>query len=80
MQSVVNTCAILVGGVSMSLQLIITELDNEIARLTQVRALLIGSSDGNYRTPKHHIVSAAGRKRIADAQRKRWAKVKRAAK
>lgn len=58
---------------------ILSSIDAEIARLKQVRALL--SSDGTKKTatvatPKNRKMSAAARKRIADAQRKRWAKQK----
>lgn len=59
-------------------------LDEEIARLQQARALLTGH--GSYpqrqaftpavRTPKRRTLSAKARKAIADAQRRRWAKVK----
>ncbi len=65
----------------MTLDNILSAIDAEIARLQQVRALL--SSDGT--TPpaasvrKRRKLSAAARKKIADAQRKRWAKQKAAA-
>jgi hypothetical protein len=63
---------------------IITMLDAEIARLEQVRILLAGSSASRRRgrppastvplkTAKKRTMSAAGRRRIAEAQRKRWA-------
>ena len=60
----------------MNVHQIITELDNEITRLTQARTLLLGTNAA----PKRRTMSAEARKRIADAQRKRWAKAKRAAK
>jgi hypothetical protein len=60
----------------MSLQQIITELDNEIALLTEVRALLTGNHKGR----KRRTLSAEGRQHIVDAQRKRWAKANKAAK
>jgi len=56
----------------MNLQQIITELDNEIEILTKARALLTGTKPA----PKRRTLSAEARKRIADAQRKRWAKAK----
>ncbi|HUD21500.1 MAG TPA: hypothetical protein VMQ60_01540 [Acidobacteriaceae bacterium] len=59
---------------------IIAGLDGEIARLRQVRALLTGSNGhiATKRGPrKKHVMSAEARKRIGDAQRKRWAKWKR---
>jgi len=68
----------------MSIETILTEIDAEIARLTQVRSLLAGSravtSSGAKSTiskgtakKKKRVLSADARKRIADAQRKRWA-------
>jgi hypothetical protein len=53
--------------------------NSEIAQLKQARALL--SSDRTQKTathvvPKKRKMSAAARKRIGDAQRKRWTKQK----
>lgn len=71
----------------MRVELILKSIDNEIARLTQARALL--SSTGGAALPKVKTVaitktrrrlSAAARKRIGDAQRKRWAAAKAKAK
>jgi hypothetical protein len=63
----------------MTLENILASIDSEIAQLKQARALL--SSDGTKKTatpatPKKRKMSAAARKRIGDAQRKRWAKQK----
>jgi hypothetical protein len=70
---------------------ILTRLDEEIARLQQVRALLTGESTkrkpGRPSTQaakvalpaKKRTMSAEGRARIAAAQRARWAKAKKAA-
>lgn len=70
---------------SMSIETIIAEIDAEIARLTQVRSLLAGSRSNNTsravnkavkgttRKRRKRVLSADARKRIADAQRKRWA-------
>ena len=68
---------------------ILEEIDNEIARLTQVRNLLAGSEGGTSfsygsnratATPrKRRVLSPEARERIAAAQRKRWAKQKKAA-
>jgi hypothetical protein len=61
----------------MTLDNILSSIDFEISRLKQARALL--SSDGTKNTTaaapvrKRRKMSAAARKRIADAQRKRWA-------
>jgi hypothetical protein len=52
-----------------------TELHKVSAALTAFgRAYLDGAKPG--RTGKRHTMSAAGRKRIAAAQRARWAKVR----
>jgi len=70
---------------AMSIESILAEIDAEIARLTHVRSLLAGSSKvasavagrGPNKTAgkskKKRVLSAEARKRIADAQRKRWA-------
>jgi hypothetical protein len=69
----------------MSIETILAEIDAEIERLKQVRSLLAGSrgvsSSGNHsktnkatgKPKKKRVLSADARKRIADAQRKRWA-------
>jgi hypothetical protein len=69
----------------MAIDSILAQLDAEIARLTQVRSLLASSgkvtskfterknSKGPGKTRKKRVLSAEARKRIADAQRKRWA-------
>jgi hypothetical protein len=67
----------------MILDKILASIDAEIAQLKHARALLSG--DGIKKTttfaaPKKRKMSAASRKKIADAQRKRWAKQKKAAK
>jgi hypothetical protein len=63
---------------------IVVELNNEISRLQRVRALLTGNQNEHVAArpakKKHHAMSAEGRERIAAAQRKRWAKQKKAAK
>jgi hypothetical protein len=53
----------------------IASIEAEIARLQEVKSLL----DASYTTAKvrkQHAVSDEGRRRIAEAQRKRWAKAK----
>jgi hypothetical protein len=71
----------------MVIDSILSQIDSEIARLKQVRALL--TTVGNVAVPaaaskvksapvkaksrKKRILSPEARKRIADAQRKRWA-------
>lgn len=69
---------------------ILVELDAEISRLKQARKLL--ADDGYVSTPKaapdvtkqkkkkKPAISQEGRKRIADAQKKRWATKKKASK
>jgi len=67
---------------------ILLEINSEIQRLEQVKALLTGNSfhrtagrpAASSAAPKKRHISAAGRARIAEAQRKRWAKQKKAAK
>jgi hypothetical protein len=63
----------------MTTDKILASIDSEIALLKQARALL--STEGTKKaatpaTPKKRKMSAAARKKIADAQRKRWAKQK----
>jgi hypothetical protein len=64
---------------------ILASIDSEISILKQARALLAGTSNGTHRaahTPKKRTwtMSVEARERIAAAQRKRWAKQKKAAK
>lgn len=64
---------------------ILASIDSEIRILKQARALLNGSSNGadprrGRPAKRKFTMSAEGRERIAAAQRKRWAKQKRAAK
>jgi hypothetical protein len=71
----------------MNVDSIIAALDAEIEKLDQVRALLgkhegLASSVGQAKPPKKEkaakrTLSPEARKRIADAQRKRWAATKR---
>jgi hypothetical protein len=60
----------------MEISQIVARIDEEIQKLKQARALLAGR-DGHISTVrglrKKHVMSAAARKRIGDAQRKRWA-------
>lgn len=68
----------------MSIESILAQLDSEIARLTQVRSLLANTGKVSAKIAerkagkvtgkrKKRVLSAEARKRIADAQRKRWA-------
>jgi len=69
----------------MAIDSILAQLDSEIARLMQVRSLLANSgkvsaktterknAKGPAKSRKKRVLSADARKRIADAQRKRWA-------
>jgi hypothetical protein len=77
--------AILSYSRSMTIDSILAQLDSEIARLTQVRSLLANTaktapkfadakvSKATTKKRKKRVLSAEARKRIADAQRKRWA-------
>jgi len=62
---------------------IIQLIDSEIARLTEVRRLLGGSGSGvspssSGKSPrKRRAMSAEARARIAEGQRRRWARQKR---
>ena len=75
----------------MNTKEILEQINTEIARLQQVKALLQGSSNGNgasataysngspaVKVPGKRVLSPAARKKIAAAQRKRWAKVRKA--
>lgn len=70
----------------MSVSGLISSLDAEIARLQQARELLAALNSPKTKvspvkpTKKRRKMSAAGRARIAEAQRKRWAAQKKAAK
>ncbi len=73
----------------MAIENIITEIDAEIARLKQARALLanLGSAttkaavmqtnaSAKVKTAKNRVLSPEARAKIAAAQRRRWAKQK----
>ena len=69
----------------MSTDAIIASIDKELARFHQVRRLI--AQNGNKLTSKNPAMpgtrprlSAAARSRIAEAQRKRWAAVRKQAK
>ena len=70
----------------MTREEIVVAIDEEISRLEKVRALLQGSGSGKLFAAgsitgvrkKRHL-SAEARKRIADAQKRRWAKQKKQA-
>lgn len=73
----------------MNTQDILSAIDAEIARLQSARALLAGTvskrrgrprTSGSPAATKKRTMSAAGRKKIAEAQRKRWARQKAAKK
>lgn len=77
----------------MAIDNILSQIDSEIERLQQARALLanIGAAatktgrtatkaSAKGKTGKKRILSAEGRKRIAEAQRKRWAALRAKAK
>lgn len=73
----------------MAIENILAQIDSEISRLTQARALLanLGTATAasgrkaakvaaKAKPRKKRVLSADARKRIADAQRKRWAAVR----
>ena len=69
----------------MAIDTILAQIDHEIARLRQARSLLTNlgsaasraagsrSKKASGKPRKKRVLSAEARKRIADAQRKRWA-------
>jgi hypothetical protein len=72
----------------MAIESIIAQIDAEIARLTQVRSMLANTGKSpakaerkakkapaktKSKAKKTRVLSPEARKRIADAQRKRWA-------
>lgn len=72
----------------MSVDKIISEIDAEIARIQKARELLVGLEASKGKATKKatkgrrggkRTLSAEAREKIAEAQRKRWAKQKRAA-
>jgi|HubBroStandDraft_1064217.scaffolds.fasta_scaffold32924_2 hypothetical protein len=78
----------------MAIESIVALIDEEIAKLTQIRSLLATTgvaakkvaeakakkTPAKARTRKRRTLSPEARKRIADAQRKRWAAQKAKAK
>lgn len=71
----------------MSREELIAAVDEEISRLEKVRSLLqstggtrITTTSFGNRPRKKRVLSAEARARIAAAQKRRWAKQKRAAK
>jgi len=80
-------------GFFLEVNRILAEIDAQIAKLQQARALLAGSSaapavkkavgrprksssTSTKATPKKRILSPEARKRIAEAQKKRWAETR----
>jgi hypothetical protein len=71
---------------AVNISSVVAQIDQEILRLQQVRALLTQNSTAPRRgrprvnaaekPAKRHTMSAEGRARIAAAQKKRWAKQK----
>lgn len=51
---------------------LIAIIDSELARLREVRALLVKDARFPFRTKKKRIMSADARARISAAQEKRW--------
>lgn len=69
----------------MTLDNLLSQIDAEISRLQNARRLLSGANSSipskvTSKPRQKRRLSAEARKRIADAQRKRWAKQKKAAK
>jgi len=83
----------MIYSVNMAIENILAQIDSEIESLKQARALLASLGSGpatsgrkaaktsaKAKTRKKRVLSADARKRIADAQRKRWAAVRARAK
>jgi hypothetical protein len=79
------------GEFPLNTKEILDHINSEIARLQQVKSLLQGTANGSSRVaassangstaPKvkgKRVLSAEARKKIAAAQRKRWAKARKA--
>jgi hypothetical protein len=68
----------------MNVSEIVLAIDGQIAKLEQAKAMLSDTTSStatkSVGRKKRRKMSAAGRAKIAAAQRTRWAKVKRAAK
>ena len=72
----------------MQVSQILVEIDNEIARLQQARNLLAGESvrgakrgkAAAKRAPSKRRMSAEGRRKIAEAMKRRWAERRKEAK
>ena len=69
----------------MEVSKIVAELDKEISRLKEARALLAGTAPASRRVsskkkstakPRKRTMTAEGRRRIAEAMKKRWAERK----
>jgi hypothetical protein len=64
----------------MTIDNILASIDSEIAQLKQARALLSGDGTKKLTSAapvrKRRRLNAASRKKIADAQKKRWARQK----
>jgi hypothetical protein len=63
----------------MNIHELVSSISLEISRLEQARALLVGSAPRPGAPRKRRHLSAEARARISEAQRKRWAKQKKAA-
>lgn len=58
----------------MGLHEILTQIDREISQLKQARAVLKGGPvSSSTKTPKKRNLTPEGRRRIAEAVRRRWA-------
>ncbi|HEX4029845.1 MAG TPA: hypothetical protein VHX20_05735 [Terracidiphilus sp.] len=71
----------------MGIAQILSSIDRQLAQLRQARALLGGETAAPKKAnkpvkrtmAKKRVLSAEGRRRIADAQKKRWAALKKTA-
>jgi hypothetical protein len=67
----------------METKQILAAIDEQISRLVQARTLLGGGvfkpQSGSITAKRKRVLSPEARKRIVEGQRKRWAKVRKAA-
>jgi hypothetical protein len=64
----------------MNVTELLSQIQAEIFLLKQARAILVGTGPVRSSGKKKRVMSAEARAKIAAAQRKRWAKQKKAAK
>jgi hypothetical protein len=64
---------------SVGVSEILAQIDREIAQLERARALLNGKKSGKHNGRKKRNLTPEGRRRIAEAVKRRWAEQRKAA-